>query len=133
MGTMSGSVTALITDAQPAARRFARRLLETMGATSIWEASDGASAFELYLTHKPEIVVVDLNMCSQSGADLTGRLVLVESDAAAGLLAPPGGADMMCQFLKHGAVVHVMKDLPRHLVTDLIADLLESVSEVPTL
>src|SRR5256885_67269 len=62
MAGVTASIGALIADVEPQSRRFVRDLLISVGVTKIWEASDGETAFELYLQHQPAIVVLDVNM-----------------------------------------------------------------------
>jgi two-component system, chemotaxis family, chemotaxis protein CheY len=60
----------LIVDDNSNMRRIMRMLLVGLGARSILEADDGASALELFRDHLPDIVITDWVMPVLDGLDL---------------------------------------------------------------
>jgi two-component system, NarL family, invasion response regulator UvrY len=52
----------LLIDDHPVARQGCRRLLETIGITTIFEAGDMDAGYELFDRHRPDTVVVDLGL-----------------------------------------------------------------------
>ena len=56
-----GKVTSvLVIDDHPVARQGCRRVLQRIGITTIFEAGDVVTGYELFGRHRPDIVVVDL-------------------------------------------------------------------------
>lgn len=69
-----GKVTSvLVIDDHPVARHGCRRVLERIGITTIFEAGDGVTGYELFGRHRPDVVIVDLAL----GANCLGGLSLI--------------------------------------------------------
>jgi two-component system, NarL family, invasion response regulator UvrY len=54
--------SALIVDDHPVVLQGCRRILEDAGITTVFEASDTATGYELSRNHRPDVVVIDLSM-----------------------------------------------------------------------
>ena len=52
----------LIVDDHPVVLQGCRRILEDAGITTVFEASDIATGYELFRNHRPDVVVIDLSM-----------------------------------------------------------------------
>ena len=63
----------LVIDDHPVARHGCRRVLERIGITTIFEAGDGVTGYELFGRHRPDVVIVDLAL----GANCLGGLSLI--------------------------------------------------------
>jgi len=64
----------LIVNNNEAIRESVKLLLASGGHTNIIMASDGAEAFELFQTEKPDLVITDINMSICSGLELIKQL-----------------------------------------------------------
>src|SRR3982751_1299704 len=72
-GTMSTPSTILVIDDEPQIRRIVRTALQAPG-TRVIEAQDGASAIELAVAERPQLIVLDLGLPDMSGSALCGAL-----------------------------------------------------------
>ena len=78
-------MTVMLVDDHAVVRAGYRLLLsQTMEIDSIWEASTGEEACEKYLTHRPEVIVMDLNLPGIGGLEAARRIV--KRDAGARIL-----------------------------------------------
>ena len=50
----------LVVDDHPVVLQGCRRILEDGGITTIFEASNVATGYELFCSHRPDVVVIDL-------------------------------------------------------------------------
>jgi DNA-binding NarL/FixJ family response regulator len=64
------AATVLVVDDHPSFRRFARRLLETVGFRVVDEAADGASALAAVRTVRPDVVLLDVLLPDTTGFEL---------------------------------------------------------------
>ena len=75
---MTGKV--LIVDDSSLSRRTMRRILEAEDLT-VFEASDGLNALEVYFLEKPDVVLLDLVMTGMYGLDVLAKLREMDSGA----------------------------------------------------
>jgi DNA-binding NarL/FixJ family response regulator len=66
--------TVLIVDDNPRFRIRARRWLEAEGYTVVGEAADGASALDESSVHRPQVVLLDVQLPDMSGLVVAERL-----------------------------------------------------------
>jgi two-component system, NarL family, invasion response regulator UvrY len=52
----------LVVDDHPIVLQGCRRILEDAGGATVFEASDVAAGYELFRSHRPDVVVIDLSM-----------------------------------------------------------------------
>lgn len=65
----SGGTSVLVADDDPDVRTMVRMLLELDGH-SVIEAKDGASAWDMIKSHKPAVVIADVQMPGLTGLEL---------------------------------------------------------------
>ncbi len=76
------SIKVLLADDHEVVRAGYRRLFEsTDDIEVIAEATDGESAYRLYLQHRPTVVVMDLTMPGSGGLDASRRILMRDSNA----------------------------------------------------
>src|SRR2546421_222212 len=75
----------LIVDDNPRFRSRARRWLEADGYVVVAEAADGASALEAAARHRPNVVLLDIQLPDMNGLKVAERLTC-EADAPAVVL-----------------------------------------------
>lgn len=71
-----------IVDDTPDARRLIRRILQSQGEYTIFEASNGLEAIELARKEKPDVMILDLMMPEMDGFGVIDALKADESTAA---------------------------------------------------
>jgi two-component system, NarL family, invasion response regulator UvrY len=109
-----GSVTSvLVIDDHPVARQGCRRVLERIGVTDVYEASDVASGCELFALHRPEVVVVDLGLRDNrlDGLALIRRFTSENPKAHILVLSMHSDPLVVSRALSAGAASYVVKDV----------------------
>ena len=75
---------ALLVDDHPIVRAGLRRLLTSVGSVECFEAENGRDALTLFRDHRPDVVVLDLNLPGGiGGLELLRRLMLEDHGGAA--------------------------------------------------
>jgi two-component system, NarL family, invasion response regulator UvrY len=102
----------LVVDDHPIVLQGCRRMLEDAGVTTVLEARDVESAFNLYRQHRPDVVIVDLAM---QGSGLSGLALIQRINAhnpAARILVFSMHSDpvIIARALAAGATGYVLKD-----------------------
>ncbi|HRQ24432.1 MAG TPA: response regulator [Anaerolineales bacterium] len=63
----------LVVDDEPPIRRYLRAALTAQGFT-VYEASDGNEAIQAVLSHRPDMIILDLGLPDMDGVEVTKRL-----------------------------------------------------------
>jgi two-component system, NarL family, invasion response regulator UvrY len=107
------SVTSvLVIDDHPVARQGCRHVLETIGITNIYEASDAATACELFARHRPKMTIVDLGLKDNrlDGLALIRRFSSENPEAHILVLSIHSDPLVVSRALSAGAASYVVKD-----------------------
>jgi DNA-binding NarL/FixJ family response regulator len=104
-------ITVAIVDDHPVVRAGMRAVLEAAPDIKIVaEGSDGAGALRLVAEHKPDVLVLDLNLPDRSGLDVAQELCKQEVDTAILILTAHHDSQMVFGLLERGAIGYVLKD-----------------------
>ena len=104
--------TVMVVDDEAHIRMVLATLLKGMGVVVAGEAGNGATAVEMYRQHRPDLVLMDVNMPVKTG-DAALKEIMAE-DPAARVVMLTSMADMgtVEACLKAGAYNYVRKDSP---------------------
>ncbi len=120
-------ITALIVDDEPHVRAYLRLVLRSLGVVTIWEAGDGAEALQLFAAHEPTVVLLDVNMPVLNGEGVVQELARNFPDAAVIVVSSQSEHQLIKRFAEIGAIGYVLKQQPREVVTEMIAEALDSL------
>ena len=79
--------------------------------TVVAEAGDGAAAIEAYLTHRPDVVLMDLRMPNKDGVEAIRAIVDHNADARIVALTSYDGDADIYRALDAGACGYLIKDM----------------------
>lgn len=114
----------LIVDDQPLIRRgMAMMLAAEPGIKIVGQAADGLEAIELALTHKPDVVVMDLQMPRASGVVATREITAKLPATRVVVLTTFDQDDLVFDAIRAGAHAYLLKDASE-------AELLETIRAV---
>jgi two-component system, NarL family, invasion response regulator UvrY len=102
-----------------------RRILEDAGITTVLQASDTATGYELFRNHRPDVGVIDLSMRDDGlgGMSLIRRISAHDRRFPILVLSMRRDSSIILQALEAGALGYVLKDTATE-------DLLKAVAEV---
>ncbi len=108
--TMDRPVTVLLIDDHPVVRTGYCRLLESMADIHVVaEADDGETGCLLYQEHKPDVVIVDLNMAGIDGLETIRRIKAKNPCAHILVFSMHSHETMVQRALKTGATGYITK------------------------
>lgn len=102
----------LTVDDNPIVRADLRLMLEDEGYEVVPDARDGVEAVDLAREHKPDLVLIDLNLPRLDGVEATRR-ILDERDVPVVALTGHSRSDFVQRAVSAGAVAHVLKPFSR--------------------
>jgi DNA-binding NarL/FixJ family response regulator len=109
----------LIADDQALVRQGLRLILELAGIDVVAEASDGAEAVQAAITHRPDVVLMDLRMPGTDGVEATRQVV--SAGAGRVLALTTFDADhLVADVIRAGAVGFLLKDVTSQGLLDAV-------------
>ena len=108
---MSDEITIIIADDHPIVRQGLRQAIERApGLRILAEADDGVAALALVKTHRPHIVVLDVDMPRLDGFGVAREIQAHQMDTRVIFLTFHGEEDYLNQALELGAAGYLLKD-----------------------
>lgn len=109
---MSSPIRILLVDDQKLIREGLRTLLEILSDfTVVAEAGDGHEALDAYAEHKPDVVLMDINMPNMDGVEATRRLCQAYVDARILILTTFDNDEYVFEGIRAGALGYMLKDV----------------------
>ena len=127
---MGRPTNALIVDDEVHVRTFLRLLLKEIGIARTWEAADGAEAVELAVQHKPEVILLDINLPVVTGMQALARLREMEPDLPVIIVTSQGALSTVKEAVQLGAVGYVLKYLPKAEVLATLRAAIDAAGDV---
>jgi two-component system, NarL family, response regulator LiaR len=107
-------IRVLICDDQDVVREGLRTILSTVpGIEVVALGENGARAVELFERHKPDIVLMDLNMPGVNGIQATRQIREKHPDAKVLALTTYDADEWVLDAIRAGAAGYLLKDTPR--------------------
>jgi len=107
-------IRVLICDDQDVVREGLRTILSTVpGIDVVALAEDGGRAVELFERHKPDLVLMDLNMPGVNGIQATRQIRDKHPDARVLALTTYDADEWVFDAIRAGAAGYLLKDTPR--------------------
>jgi CheY-like chemotaxis protein len=129
--TSHATASVLTVEDDPIVRADLRLILEDAGFEVVPDARDGVEAVELAREHRPDLILIDLNLPEMDGVEATRQIL---SERAVPIVALTGHhTGIVERALEAGAVAHVLKPFDEsHLVgtiTDVLAERADAEAE----
>jgi two-component system chemotaxis response regulator CheY len=109
--------TILLTDDEPHIRKFIGLVLRQFGNPRILEAANGAEAIILYRDHRPDLVLLDVNMPLLDGVQALTQIRQLDPDAVVVMLTSLANRQTVEECARLGAADYIRKDTPRDEMT----------------
>jgi two-component system chemotaxis response regulator CheY len=126
---MSKPMTAevLIADDSDFMRNLLREILEESHEV-VDEAENGVEAVELYGTHNPDLVMMDIVMPIRDGIEATAKITDADPGATVIMVTSVGQEERMKQAIKAGADGYITKPFQKPSVLDAIDDVMPATA-----
>ena len=124
---MARPTSALIVDDEAHVRVYLRMLLQSVGIPTVWEASDGKQAIELYRLHRPPVVLLDLAMPVVAGDQVFRDLQAIDPDVAVIIVTSQSSLKTVQTIHQLGAIAYLLKHTPREQMVKTLNEALDSI------
>ena len=117
----------LIVDDEPHVRTYLRMVLQKLGVITSWEAGSGDDALALYANHRPDAVLLDVNLPHMKGTDVLDRLLALDPDAAVVIVTSDQSGETIRAASELGAIGYVLKQLPPAKLQQSLGEILSEI------
>ena len=127
---MSKPVNALIVDDEPQLRVYWKLVLGELGVREFWEAADGEAALESVALHRPELVLLNLNLPRLDGLAVLRRMAEIYPEIPVIVATSQNNLQTVVECRKSGALAYVLKQSPRDELRRNLALAIEDLGDV---
>ncbi len=119
----------MVVDDESHVRAFMKLLLREVGITECWEAADGVSAVLLAQQHKPELVLLDINLPGLNGLQVLGQLKEVDAEIPVVMVTSQSAISTVSEAVRLGAVGYLLKHCPKDETLKALKEVLDLIDE----
>ncbi len=119
---MAGKYTVVIADDEAHIRYILRLVVQKEGMIVAGEAADGEAALDLYRQHKPDLLLLDINMPVRNGDEVLRDVLKEFPDAKVIMLTMVADSDVVQRCLTAGALNYIMKSNSTDEISRLLSD-----------
>ncbi len=106
---MSSETKVLICDDSLLIRRQLKDALERMGGFTVYQASNGQEAVEVFKKEVPNLLLLDLVMPVMNGLDCLKNIMEIDAEASVVVITSTGTKENLRQALDLGAIDFIQK------------------------
>jgi len=125
---MPRPTNALIVDDEAHVRVLIRVLLKQLGIETVWEAPDGAAALEKAEAHKPDVVLLDINLPQVGGLEVLAKLKAAHPKIPVIIVSSQSTMKTVIQTRELGAEAYVLKHAPKSEVLQMLSDAFDNIA-----
>lgn len=114
--------TAIIVDDELHIRLFIKKILKSLNFNVIGEASNGNEAVDLYKSHKPDVMFIDINMPYKTGLEALEEILALDTDAKIIMLTSNSDLETVHKCAELGAIGYIRKDTPLEQMKSIILE-----------
>ena len=103
------AIRVLVVDDHPIWREGTARYLSEAGYTIAGTAGDGAQALRIIAAARPDVVLLDMNLPDETGAEVARRLLAAQPSVRVLMLSASGAQQDVLDAVTAGAVGYVLK------------------------
>lgn len=121
--------TLLIVDDEYLVRRGIKQLVDydTLNISEVYEASNGKEALEIFMTHKPGLILADINMPEMNGLELAEKVKAHSPGTKIALITGYDYFDYAVTALKAGVDDYVLKPVSKKDIEALLKKLIQKI------
>ncbi|MBA4387093.1 MAG: hypothetical protein C0404_03870 [Verrucomicrobia bacterium] len=105
----SDTIRVVIADDEAHIRYILKNVAQKEGMTVVGEAADGQTALDLYRQHKPDLLLLDINMPVRNGDEVLLDVLKDFPEAKVMMLTMVADAEVVQRCLGAGALNYILK------------------------
>ncbi len=127
---MPRPANALIVDDEPHVLVLLRALLKQLGITSVWDAVDGPAALQQAAAHRPDVVLLDLNLPQIDGLHVLEKLKADYPKMPVIVVSAQSTQKTFMRARELGAEGYVLKYAPKPELLRMLSEAFDKLAKV---
>jgi DNA-binding NarL/FixJ family response regulator len=95
----------------------------------VWDAADGNEALEKAAAHKPQVILLDINLPQVGGLEVLAKLKAAHPAIPVIIVSSQSTMKTVIQTRELGAEAYVLKHAPKSEVLQMLSDAFDNISE----
>lgn len=124
---MPRPANALIVDDEAHVRVLIRMLLKQLGVETVWDAADGNEALEKAAAHRPNVILLDINLPQVGGLEVLAKLKAAHPEIPVIIVSSQSTLKTVNQTRELGAEAYVLKHAPKSEVLQMLAEAFDNI------
>jgi two-component system, chemotaxis family, chemotaxis protein CheY len=116
----------LVVDDNIVIRNFLKTILESAGHLVNNNAGDGKQAIDIYVKHKPDLVMLDITMPILNGIEALKRIIEYDPNAKVIMVTALEDKDKIFEAIENGAKQYIVKPINADIVLNKVDKVLNS-------
>ena len=113
-------LTVLVVDDQRTVRHMLVTVIEKLGGEVVGEAQDGQEAVEKYLSLRPEMVLMDINMPRMDGIEALKQIMAQDPGALVLMMTSQNTTEAVRECITSGAKNYLLKNNSVNVLSEKI-------------
>jgi DNA-binding NarL/FixJ family response regulator len=105
-----------------------RILLRQLKIETVWDAVDGNEALEQAAAHKPDVILLDINLPRVGGLEVLAKLKAAFPAIPVIIVSSQSTMKTVIQTRELGAEAYVLKHAPKAEVLQMLSDAFDSIA-----
>lgn len=124
---MPSPAKVLIVDDEPHVRIYVSRLAQaTLENIEVLQAGDDTTALALYAQHRPELVLLDINLIGSSGLEVLTQILGLNPDAVVIMLTAVNVRHTIEDAMAKGASGYILKESSLEEMTEALREVVRT-------
>lgn len=119
--------TALIVDDEQHLRTYLKLILKQIGFRTFHEASNGKEGMDVYQEHKPDLVLMDVNMPIMEGMEALKAIMEFDEEAVVVMMTSVASRQAVETSVELGASHYIRKDTKKDEIAEVLNLLIEEI------
>jgi two-component system chemotaxis response regulator CheY len=120
----------LIADDSLIIRKKITKILEKLGHTVVFSATNGQEAIDGYQAHRPDLVTMDITMPDMDGITAVKHIIAEDKSAKIIMVTSHGQEDMVIKSIQNGAVGYILKPISDEKMAQAIGEVFEEYASL---
>lgn len=110
-------------------RYLVRSIIRGEGYEVVAEANNGEDAIEMYRKHRPDLILMDINLPLKTGDEVLSVILKEFPDAKVVMLTMVADVDTVKRCLEIGAVDYILKNNPVEEIRRMLREIVDSLKQ----
>jgi YesN/AraC family two-component response regulator len=122
---MTYNLKVMVVDDDTHVRNYMTILVRNIVSRTVLQAENGDTAVEMFKDHRPDLVLLDVNMPKMNGLQALEKIREIEPDAVVVMITSLATRKIVEDAADFGACHFIRKDTPKDEITEIIKEIIE--------